>query len=89
MFNLRLINQVKIQITCAPPVTYSQYDMDIHDFNRVMVNVSIVLSQDIIMVRLIGNMRFYVTKRDMQQLQMKFTTSSLTVPVLSSGDFHL
>ena len=45
-----------------------------HDFDRAMVNVSIGLAQDIIVDRLIGKIRVSMTKRDMQQLQMKGTT---------------
>ena len=63
MFNLRLINQVRSQTPCAPPVTYIQDDMAIHDFDIVMVNVSIRLAQDIMVDRIIGNIRVSMTKK--------------------------
>ena len=66
MFNLRLNNQVRNQTPCAPPVTYIQDDMAIHDFDRATVNVSFRLYQDIMVDRLIGNIQVSVTKRDMQ-----------------------
>ena len=34
VFKLRSINQVRSQTSCAPPVTYIQDDMAIHDFDR-------------------------------------------------------
>ena len=74
VFNLRLINQVRSQTAFALPFTYIQYDMDIHDFDREIVNVSIRLSEDIMVYRLIGNIRVSMSKRDMQQLQMKGPT---------------
>ena len=74
VFNLRLINQVRIQTPCAPPVTFTQYNMAIHDFNRVILNVSIRLSQYLIVYRLIGNIRVSMTKTYRQKLQIKGTT---------------
>ena len=74
MFNLRLINQVRIQTPCDPPVTYIQDDMAIYDFYRAMVNLSIILAKDIMVDRLIRNIRVSMTKRDMQQLQIKGIT---------------
>ena len=62
MSNLRLINKVRSQTPCDPPVTYIQDDMDIHDFYRAMVNLSIGLAQDLIMDSLIGNIRVSMTK---------------------------
>ena len=72
--NLRPINKVRSQTLCAPPATYIQDDMTIHDFNRAMVDVLIELAQDLVADRLIGNIRLSMTKRGMQQLQVKFTT---------------
>ena len=37
--------------------------MEIHDFDREMVNVSIGLSQDFIVEILIGKIRVYMTKK--------------------------
>ena len=37
--------------------------MTIHDFNRTMVNVSIGLAQDLMVDRLIGNIRVSMTKK--------------------------
>ena len=51
------------QTPCAPPVKYIQHDMDIHDFDRELVNVSIRLAQDLMVDRLIGNIRVYMTKK--------------------------
>ena len=64
MFNLRLINKVKSQTPCDPPVIYVQDDMSIHDFDRAMVNVSIRLSQDLVMDKLIWNTRVSMTKKE-------------------------
>ena len=66
VLNLSLINQMTSQTPCAPPVTCIQDDMAIHDCDRAMVNVSIRLSQYLMVDRLIGNIRVSVTKRDMQ-----------------------
>ena len=63
VFNLRLINQVRIQTLHAPPVTYIQDDMAIHDFYRAMMNFSIWLAQDLIVDRLVGNIRVSMTKK--------------------------
>ena len=57
MFNLRLINQVRIKTPCDPPDTYIQDAMVIHDFYRAMMNVSIELAQDLILDRIIVNIR--------------------------------
>ena len=53
VFNVRSINQVRSQTAFDLPVTYIQYDMAIHEFNREMVNVSIRLSQNLMVDRLI------------------------------------
>ena len=74
VFNLRLINQVRIKTPCATPVTIIQNYMANHDFNREMVNVSIGLAQYLIVYRLIGNIRVSMTKIYMQQLKIKGTT---------------
>ena len=63
MFNLRLINQVRSQTPCAPPVTYIQDDMATNDFDRGMVNVSIELAQDLIVDRVIWNIKVSMTKK--------------------------
>ena len=63
MFNFRLINQVRIQTTCVPPVTRIQDDMSTHKFNRAMVNVSIRLALDLVADKLIGNMRVSMTNK--------------------------
>ena len=47
VINLRVINQVMSQTSCAPPVTYIQDYMAIHDFDIVIVNVSIGLAYDL------------------------------------------
>ena len=60
VFNLRSINQVIIQTPCDPYVTYIQDYMAIHYFDRSMVNASIVLSLDIMVDRLIGNIKWYI-----------------------------
>ena len=73
MFNLSPINQLRSQTPCAPPVIYIQDDMDIHDFDREMVNVSIGLAQDLMVDRIIGNIRVSMTERDMQQFKIKGT----------------
>ena len=39
VFNLRWKNQGRIQTPCAPPVTYIQDYVYIHDFDTVMVNL--------------------------------------------------
>ena len=61
VFNIRTINEVRSQTPCAPPVTYIQDDIDIHDFDRAMVNVSIVLVQDPMVERLIKSIRVSTT----------------------------
>ena len=62
VFNLRLINQVRIQTPCAPPVICIQDDMAIQYFNRVIVNVLIRLAHYIIVYRLIVNIRGCIKK---------------------------
>ena len=74
VFNPRYINKVRFQTPCAPPVTYIQDDMDIHDFDREMVNVSIRVAQDIMVDRLLNNIRVSMIKRDIQQLKTKVIT---------------
>ena len=61
MFNLRLINQVRIHATRDPPVTYIQDYMAIHDFDRAMFNVSTGLDHDIMVDRLIENIMTFMT----------------------------
>ena len=63
MFNLRLINQVRSHTPYAPPITYIQDDTTIHDFNRAMVNVSIGLAQDIMVEKLIWNIKVSIIKK--------------------------
>ena len=60
VFNFRLINQVSSQKPCASPITRIQDDMSIHEFDRAMVNLSIILDQDRMVDRLIGNIRLYL-----------------------------
>ena len=74
LFNLRYINKVRIQTPCAPPVTYIQDNMGIHDFDRAMVNVSIRTAQDIMVDNQIRNIRVSTIKRDIQQLKTKVIT---------------
>ena len=71
VFNLKLINQVRSQTLCAPPVTYIQDDMVMHDFDRAIVNVLIGLAQDIMVNRLIGNMRVSMTKNGYAEITNK------------------
>ena len=54
---------MSIKTPYAPPITHIQYDISIHDFNIAMVNVSVGLAHDIIVDRLISNMRVYMTKK--------------------------
>ena len=63
MFKLRSINHMRSQTPCSPPVTYIQYDMAIHDLDIEIANVSIGLSQDLMVDRLIGNIRVYMNKK--------------------------
>ena len=63
MLKLSSINQARIQKSCDPSVTYIQDDMAIHDFARAMVNVSVGLSQDFMVGKLIRNSRVYMTKK--------------------------
>ena len=74
VFTLRLINQVIIQTPCDKPVTYIQDDMDIHYFDRAMVNVLIRLAQDLMVDRLMGNIRFSSIKKLYATITMKGTT---------------
>ena len=64
MFKLRWINQVISQTPCGPPITYIQDNMAIHDFDRAMVNISIGLSQDLMLDRLIRRIFISKTKRE-------------------------
>ena len=63
MFKLRSINKVRSQTPCAPPVTYIQGDTAIHGLDRLMVNLSIVLVQDLMVDSLIGNIRDSRTRK--------------------------
>ena len=63
MFNLRSINEVRIQTPCDTSVTYIQDDISSHDFNTAMVNVSISLARDLMADRLIRNIRVSITKK--------------------------
>ena len=60
-FNLRSINQMMRQTPCASPFTCIQYDRSIHDFDISMLNVSIGLSQYLMVYRLIGNISISMT----------------------------
>ena len=68
MSNLSLINQVRSQTTCAPPVTCIQDDMAIHDFDIAMVNVSICSAQYLVVNRIIGGIRFCMTKKEYSKI---------------------
>ena len=61
--NLRSINKVRSQTPCDTPVKYIQDDMAIHDFDRAMVNLLIVLDQYLMVDSLIGNIRVSMTKK--------------------------
>ena len=63
IFNIRLTNQVRSQTPCAPPVTCIQDDMDIHNFDRDMTNVLMLLYSDLMVDRLMGNIRVSMTKK--------------------------
>ena len=63
MLNFRLINKLRSKKPCVPPVACIQDEMAIHDLYRAMVNNSIVLAHDLIVDRLIGNIRVYITKK--------------------------
>ena len=63
VFNLSYINQMRNQKPCAPPVTCTQDDISVRDFNRSMLNVSIGLSHDLTVDSLIGNIRVSMTKK--------------------------
>ena len=67
LFNFRLINQVCSQISCASSMTFIQDYMGIHYLDRAVVNVSIRLAQDLMVYRLLGNIRVSMNKIDMQQ----------------------
>ena len=71
MLNLRSINQVRSQIPCDTPVTHVQDDMVIHDFNRAIMNISIRLAQDIMVDRIIGNIRVSMTKKEYAKITNK------------------
>ena len=68
MFNLRLINQVRIKTPCDPLVTHIQDGMFIHYFNRAIVNVSIGLAQDLMVYMLIGNIRVSLNKERYEKI---------------------
>ena len=68
MFNLRLINKMRSQTPCATPITYTQDEMIIHDFDRAMVNVSIWLAQDLMVDRIIWNIGFFMTKKGYENI---------------------
>ncbi len=46
----------------ATPISYTQDDIAIHDFDRAMVNVSLGLAQDLMVDRLISNVRVSRTR---------------------------
>ena len=71
MLNLSSINQVRSQTPYDPPLKCIQYDTEIHDFDRAMVNVSTRLAKDLMVDKIIGNIWVSMNKRDMQQLKMK------------------
>ena len=56
VFKFSLINQVRIQTPCDPPVTCIQDYMTIHDFNIAMVSGSIGLFHYVVVDRIIGNL---------------------------------
>ena len=63
MLKLSSINQARIQKSCDPSVTYIQDDMAIHNFDRVVVNVSIGLDQYLMGESIIVNIRVSMTKK--------------------------
>ena len=71
VFNLKLINQVRSQIPCAPYITYIQDDIAIYDFDREMVNLPIGLAQDLIVDRIIGNIRVSRTRKGYATIKNK------------------
>ena len=58
----QVVNKVRSQTPCDTPVTYIQDNMSIHDFDRYMVNVSIGLSQYLMVKILIGNIGVSMNK---------------------------
>ena len=80
MFNLSLTNQVRSQTPCAPPVTYIQYNMAIHDLDIDILNVSIWLAKYLIMDRPIGNIRVSMTKKG--YVKIKNESHHLVTPQL-------
>ena len=54
----RYINTVESRVPCTPPTIQFRDDSVIHDFDRSMENVSIGLSQDLMVDRLISKVRF-------------------------------
>ena len=79
VLKLRSINQVCSQKPCALPVTYIQDYMAIHDFDRDMVDVSIGLTQGLMVDRLIGKTRVSVTKK------VYATIYKLKLPLSNTG----
>ena len=62
IFNLSSTNQVRSKTPYAPPVTYIQDKMAIHDFDRAMLYVSIGLAHYLMVGRLIWIIRVFMTK---------------------------
>ena len=54
---------MRSQTPCDPPVTHIQDDIAIHDFDRATLIVSIGLAQDLMVDRLIWNIRVSMTKK--------------------------
>ena len=55
------INIVETRVPCAPPTIQCRYDSGIHEFDIAMENVSIGLSQDLMVDRLIREVRVKIT----------------------------
>ena len=58
----RCINIAEIRIASAPPNIKCIYDSVLHDFDIEMVNSSIGLAQDLMVYRLISNVRVRITR---------------------------
>ena len=58
----RYINIVESRVPCAPPTIHCMDDLVIHEFDREMANVSIGLAQDLMVDRLISNIRVKRTR---------------------------
>ena len=67
-FNLRLINQERIQTPYAPTVTCIKDDMSIHYFDRAMVIFSIWLAHDLMFDRLIGKTRVSMNNNEYETI---------------------